>query len=147
MSVPDSEDALLADCSAARMKTIAKAMHLTGFARLLKADLEALISTAMLQITECPTCGGGQCQPTEHYFAPVQQMYSSATSSPDHNALANLGNVIMAVGQKNTHVPYRNSRLMRRKLTHLLQNCLGDNSNQGGVLQQDTQLFCKLTLK
>ena len=89
MPSPDSEDALLADCSAARMKTIAKAMHLTGFARLLKADLETLISTAMLQVTECPTCGGGQCRPAEHYFSPV--ISASVSSSPDHNALAGLG--------------------------------------------------------
>ena len=91
MPVPDSEDALLADCTVARMKVIAKAMQLTGFARLLKVDLEALISNAMLSITECPTCGGGQCDPLSHYFAPATDNTNSAISSPDRHALAALG--------------------------------------------------------
>ena len=91
MPSPDSEDALLTACSAARMKVIAKAMQLSGFARLLKADLEALITNAMLTVTECPTCGGGQCDHLTHYFAPVVDNTNSALSSPDRQAIEALG--------------------------------------------------------
>ena len=75
-----------------RLKAIAKSMGLTSYSRLRKEELQAFISDAMLLITECPTCGGAQCQPASNYFAPVQAYHTSATSSPDHNALAALGN-------------------------------------------------------
>merc|ERR1712218_141313 len=52
-----------------------------------------------------------------------------------NKSLSNLGNVIMALAQKNSHVPYRNS-----KLTHLLQNCLGGNSKTLNSLRFATKV-------
>lgn len=40
-----------------------------------------------------------------------------------NRSLSELSNVILALVQRNEHVPYRNS-----KLTHLLMPCLGGNS-------------------
>ena len=131
MLSPDSEQALLADCSAARMKIIAKAMNLTGFARLLKADLEVLITNTMLNVTDCPTCGGGQCDPLTHYFAPVSDNTNSVTSPPDHRAIEALGdgNVDDEFHNDDNLIPFVNNQVT----TPGTVPDLASNIRQGGL--------------
>ena len=90
MPASDAEDALLVDCSVERMKAIAKAMQLTSFSKLRKEELRVFIRDAMLLLTNCPTCGGGPCQPDSHSFPPAQST-SSAISSPNRDILNNAG--------------------------------------------------------
>ena len=91
MPAPDSEDALIADCSVERMKSIAKAFQLTNFSRLRKEALHALLADHMSSIAECGTCGGGVCDPLSHYFTPVINNAGSNVSSPDRHIMGQLG--------------------------------------------------------
>ena len=92
MVKPDSEDALLSECGVERLKSIAKDMLITGFARLNKEPLTNLIREHMERNTNCGICGGGQCLPASHYFPPrVPRGPGSNSSSPDHNLISSLG--------------------------------------------------------
>ena len=68
----DWDSALLADCSARRIRIIAKAYP--GIPAKWKNKLEhfQLICDAMADDMECLQCKGGDCDPFTHYFAPTE---------------------------------------------------------------------------
>ncbi|XP_045175313.2 carboxy-terminal kinesin 2-like isoform X2 [Mercenaria mercenaria] len=89
-------------------------------------------SVFRLKITGCNDITQEQCKGTLNLvdLAGSERLKESGATGQRlketqniNKSLSNLGNVIMALGNKENHVPYRNS-----KLTYLLQNSLGGNS-------------------
>ncbi|XP_072172005.1 carboxy-terminal kinesin 2-like [Diadema setosum] len=89
-------------------------------------------SVFRLKLTGSNSLTGENCQGTLNLVDLAGSERLSASGSTGdrlretqniNKSLSNLGKVILALANKDSHIPYRNS-----KLTHLLQNSLGGNS-------------------
>ena len=72
----------LANCSAKRLRTIAKAYEGVSW-RLKKTEMFIAICDAMNEEQECLTCEGGNCSPFTHWFAGVEPPPLGWVRGPD----------------------------------------------------------------
>ena len=67
------DPALLQNCTLARLRQIAKEPKYEGIQpRLNKPELYIALFNKMNDDQECDSCTGGNCDPTTHYFAPIE---------------------------------------------------------------------------
>ena len=67
-------DQKLSEIDSRRARIIEAALRILDYTAYKKAALITLIRQQLALRTECPECGGGQCQPDQHVFPAVRPL-------------------------------------------------------------------------